>query len=459
MGVHSIKRGLDLPIAGQPQQVVDSGHAITRVALLAEDYVGVRPTMHVQVGDIVSRGQLLFEDKKTPGVGHTSPGAGRVVAVNRGERRAFQSIVIELNERERAGRPEGADFATFAGYTGQAASGLNREQVRGLLVESGLWTALRARPFGRVANPAVVPRSIFVTAMDTNPLSASVDVAIKGCEADFQAGVEIVSKLTDGPVFVCKAPGSSVPVPACPRVREEVFAGAHPAGTVGLHIHFLDPVCREKIVWYLNYQDAVAIGRLFKTGRLDVTRVVSLAGPAVRQPRLLATRVGACIDELVAGEVSDGELRVISGSVLTGRKAMGEVHGYLGRYHLQVSALREGREREFFGWAAPGFGKYSSIRVFMSAFLPKRLLDLTTTTGGSDRAIVPIGMYERVMPLDIQPTYLLRSLVAHDVERAEQLGALELEEEDLALCSFVCPGKTDFTRILRENLEIMEKEG
>jgi len=457
--VHRIKRGLDLPIAGRPDPVVGRGRPVTKVAILGADYIGMRPTLHVEVGQQVKRGQLLFEDKKMPGVRYTSPGTGTVVGIHRGERRVFQSIVIELNDRERAGSADESDLMKFESYSGQSPAGLDRRQVQALLVESGLWTAIRARPFGRVANPEVMPRAVFVTAIDTNPLAASVDAALAGREADFQLGVEIVARLTDGPTFVCKGAGSSVPVPRSAGIREEVFDGPHPAGSVGLHIHVLAPVCREKVAWHLNYQDAAAVGHLFRTGRIDVTRVVSLAGPAVSEPRLVATRLGACLDELTAGELQAGDVRVISGSVLSGRTARGEALGYLGRYHLQVSALKEGRGRELFGWAKPGLSAYSSIRVFLSGFLPRRRFDLTTATNGSDRAIVPIGMYERVMPMDIQPTYLLRSLAARDVERAEQLGALELEEEDLALCSFVCPGKGDYGAILRETLDILEKEG
>lgn len=419
----------------------------------------MRPTMRVAVGDQVKRGQQLFEDKKMPGIFYAAPGAGTVMAINRGERRALQSIVIELNEAERAGATSETDFATFDTYTGKNPGDLTPDEIKALLIESGLWTSLRARPFGRVANPSIIPRSIFVTAMDTNPLAASVDVVIRGKKKDFELGLSCVSKLTKGKTFLCTAPGSAVAAIPGSNIQTEIFEGPHPAGTVGVHIHTLDPVCREKIVWYVNYQDVSAIGRLVSTGKLDVERVISLAGPTVRNPRLLQTRIGTRLDELADGELADCENRLVSGSVLSGRQAMGDVLGYLGRYHLQVTALCEGREREFMNWVMPGTNKYSTIRAYLAGFLPKKKYAFTTTTNGSDRAIVPIGMYERVMPMDIQPTYLLRSLVARDIDRAEQLGALELEEEDLALCAFVCPGKIDYGPILRENLTTIEKEG
>lgn len=459
MALHRIKKGLDLPITGEPAQTIEEGKTPATVALLAEDYIGMKPTLRVAVGDSVKRGQILFEDKKMPGVFFTAPGAGEVVAINRGERRAFQSIVIRLSTAEQSGRVPDEELQSFKSYTGKPVRELTSEQVAELLIESGLWTALRARPFSRVANPATRPHSIFVTVMDTNPLAASVDVALKGNEVAFEQGLLAVSHLTDGKVFVCKAPESQVTVPAVEKFQIEEFTGVHPAGTVGLHIHLLDPVGREKTVWHLNYQDVVAIGKLFQTGTLDTERVIALGGPSVLRPRLLRTRLGVSLQDLLQDEVTEGDNRVISGSVFSGRTAQGDVLGYLGRYHLQVSVLPEGRKREFLGWMAPGTNRFSTISAYLSSFLPKRKFSFDTSTNGSRRAMVPIGMYERVMPMDIEPTFLLRSLIVGDVERAEQLGCLELDEEDLALCTFVCPGKYEYGPILRENLTEIEKEG
>ncbi|MBI4557635.1 MAG: Na(+)-translocating NADH-quinone reductase subunit A [Candidatus Hydrogenedentes bacterium] len=459
MALHKINKGLNLPIAGEPEQTIQPANRLTRVGLVAEDYLGIRPTMFVAVGDTVRRGQALFEDKKIPGVRFTAPGAGTVVAVNRGERRALQSVVIDLNENERGGKLSPDDEAVFASYTGKDPAGLSNAEIKALLLESGLWTAIRARPFSKVANPETTPHSIFITAMDTHPLAPSVDVVMKGREADFERGLICVAKLTEGKTYLCKAPGSSAQSQPYNGVVVEEFEGVHPAGTVGVHIHFLDPVHRDKAVWHLGYQDVMAIGHLFATGKLDVRRVVSLAGPQVKKPRLLRTRLGAAMDELVAGELKDGENRVISGSVLSGRAATGQVFGYLGRYCQQISVIREGREREFLGWLSLGKNMFSAINVCISKLTPGKKFDFTTCANGSERAIVPIGVYERVMPMDILPTFLLRSLVMNDVERAEQLGCLELDEEDLALCTFVCPGKIDYGPILRRNLERIESEG
>jgi Na+-transporting NADH:ubiquinone oxidoreductase subunit A len=456
MALHRIKKGLDLPITGAPQQTLEVAEPPTQVAVVASDYHGMKPTMHVQVGDRVQRGQPLFEDKKTPGVFYTAPGGGKVTAVNRGERRALQSIVIDLDDDERAGK---SAAVRFKADTGKDPADLDRTEVRDLLVESGLWTALRTRPFSKVADPQTTPKSIFVTAIDTNPLAPEVGVVIEGRGDDFERGLVALSKLTDGTVFVCKAPGTNLQMPGDQRVRVEEFTGPHPAGTVGLHIHMLDAVDRGKLVWHVGYQDLLAIGCLFDGGDLDVTRVVSLAGPPVKNPRLLRTRIGASLDDLILQELEEGEMRVISGSVLAGRKAQGEVHGYLGRYDNQVSVLREGREREFLGWLAPGSNKFSVLNTYVSKFMPGKKFALTTDTNGSDRAIVPIGSYERVFPMDILPTFMMRSLVMGDFERAMELGILELDEEDVALCSFVCPGKNDYGFYLRDLLNEIEKDG
>ena len=456
MGPHKIKKGLNLPIAGEPEQRIEPASQPRRVALIADDYIGMKPTMHVSVGDDVQRGQLLFDDKKISGVRYTSPASGTVVAINRGERRALQSVVIQLDAGELAGR---GSALSFRSYSSRHPGALSRQEVKDLLLESGLWTSLRGRPFARAANPADVPHSIFVTATDTNPLAASPDAVLEGREADFERGLQAVAKLTDAPVYVCAARGSSVTAPEGPRFRLEHFDGPHPAGTVGVHIHWLDPVDRNKTVWYLYYQDVIAIGKLFSTGELDVERVISLAGPAVRRPRLLRTRLGAATDDLVERELTNGENRLISGSVLSGRTASGDVFGYLGRFHHQISVVPEDRKREFLGWLAPGSDKFSTINTFVSRLIPARRFRFTTTTNGSDRAMVPIGMYERVMPLDILPTFLLRSLLVGDVEKAEELGCLELDEEDLALCSFVCPGKMEYGPLLRQVLTVIEKEG
>lgn len=456
MALHVIKKGLDLPVAGNPEQAVGSGPNPRRVALLAADYHGLKPSFLVQTGDTVRRGQALFQDKKTPGINFTAPAGGTVVAINRGERRALQSVVIELSDDERAGRAEGVHFEA---YTGENPGALTRETVRALLAESGLWTAFRTRPFSRVPQLDSTPYAIFVTAIDTNPLAADVDTVVGDRLVDMEAGLRAIGKLTDGKVHFCKSPDSVLLPTSESGVIVQEFKGPHPAGTPGLHIHLVAPVSHQRTVWHIGIQDVLAIGRLVRTGELDSTRVISFAGPGVKQPRLLKVKLGAALDELTAGELEDGEMRVISGSVLSGRRAMGDIEGYLGRYHAQVSVLPEGRERVFLGWLDPGPDKFSVVTAFVSSLLPDKKYAFTTTTNGGERAMVPLGSYERVMPFDILPTFLLRSIIVDDVEEAENLGILELDEEDLALCTFVCPSKYDYGPILRRNLNTIEKEG
>ena len=456
MGVHRIRKGLDLPLAGEPEQVVHPGPAVSRVALLGADYPGLKPSLRVQVGEPVVRGQLLFEDARIPGVRFTAPGAGTVAGIHRGERRLLQSVVIQLDPEERPGGE--APQARFASFAGKLPERLSEGEIRALLLESGLWTAFRTRPFSRVPSPANPPHSIFVTAIDTQPHAPSVEVVLAGRQEDFAVGLRAVEALTPGPVFLCRAPGARIEPAPGGRAAVEEFRGPHPAGTPGVHIHLLDPVHLDKTVWHIGVQDVAAIGRLLATGKLDCERVVSFAGPSVRRPRLLRTRLGASLDELTQGELEPGDHRVISGSVLTGRTARGNVEGYLGRYHQQVAALAEGREREFLGWLAPGRNKFSITNAFASAFARRRRFALTTSTQGSTRPMVPIGTYEEVMPMDIEATYLLRALLTDDMERAEALGCLELDEEDLSLCTFVSETKHDFGPMLREMLNRIQKE-
>jgi len=455
VATHTIRRGLDLPLAGEPLQAVEDARPVGSVALVAADYHGLRPHFVVQAGDTVRRGQPLFDDKSS-GVVHTAPAAGRVAAINRGERRAFQSLVIELDAAEQAGRGE---QMAFASYTGRPIDHLSHDEVRALLVESGLWTALRTRPYSKVPPPDAVPHALFITAIDTHPHAPDVSVVLAGREKDFHAGLACLAKLTEGKTYLCAPPALAHRIEPVFGVEVEFFEGPHPAGTAGLHIHLLDPVSAGKTVWHIGYQDTIALGHLALTGVLDTTRVVSLAGPAVRQPRLLRTRLGASLADLARDELADGELRVVSGSVLGGRTATGPVLGYLGRYHQQVAALREGSTREFLGWATPGADKFSVVGVVLGAFLKGRQFGLTTNTMGSPRAMVPIGTYEKLMPFDILPTFLLRALLTRDIERAVALGALELDEEDLALCTFACPGKNDYGPLLRSLLAEIEKEG
>jgi len=457
MGNHVIKKGLDLPITGQPTQEIADNPTVTKVAILGHDYPTMKPRMSIKVGDQVKRGQRLFEDRKSEGVYFTAPGAGEVVAINRGEKRAFQSLVIALNE---TGDAQAADQISFEAYQSKNVADMSGEEVRALLSESGLWTALRMRPHGRVPSVNDACHAVFVTATDTNPLAPSIPAIVAGKEDHLKAGLTALKKLTEGPLYLCVGPEWNTDISGIAGVEVETFSGPHPSGLPGTHIHMLAPVSRERHAFHLGVQDAIAIGELVSTGILNSGRIISLAGPIIKKPRLVQARLGASISEITANEIEEGpEARIISGSVLFGQQVASEPFDFLNRYHQQISVLAEDRERVFMGWLGPGLSQFSTMRAFLSKWLPKKDWAFTTNTNGSHRAMVPIGMYERLMPLDIMPTFLLRALLVEDVENAEKLGCLELHEEDLALCSFVSPGKEDYGPALRRVLTDIWQEG
>ncbi|GLR28009.1 Na+-transporting NADH:ubiquinone oxidoreductase subunit A [Psychrobacter pacificensis] len=448
----TIKKGLDLPITGEPSREI-SEHQPTRVALIGYDYVGMKPTMNVKEGDIVAKGQPVFEDKKRVGVIYTAPAAGKVVAVKRGERRVFESLVIEVD-------PNGEEV-DFERYDSQQLADLDSEVVETQLIASGEWTAFRTRPYSRAPEIGARPHAIFVTAMDTNPLALDPMLVINEQLQAFNDGLAVLSTLTPK-TFVCHhgdAQLTPVTNTAANNVTEyHAFAGKHPAGLAGTHIHFLHPISRGVTVWTIGYQDVIAIGKLFTTGHLYTRRMLSLAGPAVTNPHLIATERGADITALTKGQLAAGENRIISGSVLSGRRVFDNI-AYLGRFHNQISALPEGRERPAFHFFSPGKNRFSKLPIYISQFFGGKKYNFTTTSNGSPRAMVPIGVFEEVMPQDYLPTQLLRALIVEDIVSATDLGALELDEEDLALCTFVSPGKYEFGDILRDNLTRIELEG
>lgn len=444
-----IKQGLDIPIAGAPDQTIHPAPEVRTVALLGRDYHAYKrlPSLLVSEGDRVRLGQPLVRGKHLTSVTTTSPASGVVEFIERGSRRFLETIAI---------RVEGDEEETFNAWRVDELDQLNPTQIRENLLASGLWLAFRTRPFSLVADPHTEPHAIFVTAMDSNPLAPDPAVIIADASDAFVHGLTVLSRMIPGKVHVCKAAGASIPLATAPNLQVSEFAGPHPAGLAGTHIHYLAPVSATRQVWHLGAQDVIAIGRLFTSGRLSTERIVALCGPAVINPRLLRTRLGASTSDLVRGELHPGEARVVSGSVLSGDQAVGRT-AFLGRYHQQLSVLHEGRERELLGWMAPGLNKYSATRTFLSGLFGSRRFPLTTSQNGSPRAMVPTGVFERVMPLDILPTQLLRALVVEDTDAAQALGCLELDEEDLALCTFVDTGKYDYCSILRDNLRLIRK--
>ena len=442
---YKIKKGLDIPLKGRPDERIDVANSVKQVAVLGSDYVGLKPTMLVKEGDSVKEGTPLFEDKKNPGVIVTSPAAGSVSAINRGAKRALISVVIDVD----------GDAAEV--FATDDLDSISQEQVRELLVNSGVWSSFRTRPYGKVPSVESTPKSIFVNAMDTNPLAVDPTLIINERANDFATGISILAKF-DVPVYVCQADGAQLPDLSNANVKVATFSGKHPAGLSSTHVHSIDPVNGSKVVWTLGYQDAIAIGSLAKTGKVDVSRNVAVAGPLVNSPRVFSSRLGANLSELLDGKIAEGKKRVISGSVLNGHTAEGP-SDFLGRYDNQVSVIEENDDREFMGWIAPGATRFSAINVFVSSLFKPKAFNITTSQNGSPRAIVPIGVFEQIMPLDILATPLLKSLLVKDTDASQQLGCLELVEEDLALCSFVDPGKHDFGPVLRSTLTQIEREG
>ncbi len=459
MSVRQIRRGLQLPLQGAPDLTVDEGPELTTVALLGDDSIGLRPRLAVAVGDAVARGQLLYEDKAARGVRYTAPAAGRVVAIHRGEKRRLVSVVVELSPAERDGDQAHVAHVELAAFRSVHPRDLATHEVEALLLESGLWTALRARPFSRVADPAHPAAAIFVNAMDSQPHAPPMRPVLEDRAEHVEYGLHALAKLTGGPVFVCTDPDTPLPMPHGARFVHERFAGPHPAGVVGTHIHHLFPVGRGRRIWHIGIQDVLAIGHLLQHGRLDVTRIVSLAGPGAVRPRLLRTRLGANLRQLCNGEARPGAVRRISGSVLAGRTAEQDAEAFLGRYHQQVSLLPEHREREFLGWLSPAPSSRPVAPTPIARWLRRLPIRFHSGRHGSPRAIVPLELYERVLPLDLEPAFLLKALAVEDVEWAESLGCLELDEEDLALCAYVCPSKADFGTQLRKVLTTIDSEG
>jgi Na+-transporting NADH:ubiquinone oxidoreductase subunit A len=454
----TIKRGLNLPVDAEAPKnsfdsIVDTTSDVKTIALLGTDYIGMKPTLSFKKGENVQKGMPLFTCKKTERVIYTSPGSGKIIEVNRGARRVFQSIVIELDNNE--------DEVKYNHFS-KNSSDYTPQIIRELLIESGLWTGLRQRPFSKIPANDSQPKDIFITAMDSNPLMYDPEIVITQYIDDFKFGASILAKLTRGRVFICTKENTELEIDNDLTSKESImikrFAGIHPAGNPGTHIHFLSPNTLLTTTWYIGFQDVIAIGRLFKYGNLWTNRYISLAGTGVAKPEIFKTRLGASMDNFLSkSSIDKTKNRIISGSLLNGFVAEGPF-AYLGRYFNQVSVISDEIHQDFLGWIRPGMNKFSVMPTFLSKILNKSRFNINTAVNGSNRAMVPIGAYEKVMPLDTLPTQLLRALIVKDSDMAIDLGILDLDEEDLALCTFVDPGKTDFAPAMRAVLTQIEEE-
>ena len=447
MAKFSLKRGLDIPMLGSPEQKIYKVREPKTIGIMGTDFNGLKPKMLVTEGDKVNKGTPLFCHKDSPEIIFVSPCKGKVNSINRGERRTLLSVVITVESL----LDNGVNYTKLHGNIKS-----EKEFVRKCLLDSGLWSSFLTRPYSKIPLPDSSPASIFVTAMDTEPLSPSADLVINDNLNAFQEGVKRVALLSEGKVFVCKEEESQLEVD---KFETYEFKGPHPAGLAGTHMHFLDPPSLIKTVWSIGYQDILAIGKLFLTGFLDPERIISICGPLAKSPRLVKTYLGASLNDLLKNEfVNDDPCRIISGSVLSGSIAENEL-SFLGRYSRQVTLIKEDKEKISFGWIKPQPNKFSVMPVLISAFKKSRLFNLTSNLNGGRRAMVPTGIFETLMPQDFLPTQLLRSLVVMDTDVAQSLGALELDEEDLALVTFACPAKYEYGSALRDSLKTIEKEG
>lgn len=442
-----LKKGLDLPITGAPDQTIHPAAPIKTVGLLGADYLGLKPRLLVGEGDPVSVGSPVLAHKDMSEALIVSPAAGKVKAINRGYRRSLVSIEIEIGE---AG-PEPVDFSSVGDIT--TTEGLTER-----LCAAGLWPSFRTRPYSKVPDPSSSPTALYITAMDSEPLCPDATAIIGEAEDAFRKGVETVASLCSGTTYLCHQGGRAIPGGDLAGVENAEFSGPHPAGLPGTHMHFLEPPQSDRIVWTIWYQDVLAIGRLILTGQYDPERVVALSGPVCRNPRLVRTVTGASIEDLTRDEYDTKvPVRKISGSILSGRSVEG-ASSFLGRYCRQITIIEEDREQIPMGWIRPMPGKFAVQPVLGSAF-SKKLYALTSNLNGGRRAMVPLGTFEELMPQDYLPTQLLRALLVMDTDQAQALGVLELDEEDLGLVGFACPAKYEYGIALRDCLSKIEKEG
>lgn len=442
-----LKRGLDIKISGVPEKTLTSMPDSLYYGVKPIDFPGLTPKLNVKVGDKVMAGSPLFHDKLHPEVLFTSPVSGTVTQVTRGDRRKMLEVVVEKS---------GDQFIDFGKSD---PSALSRDQIKESLLKSGLWPAIRQRPYHIIANSKAVPKAVFISGFDTSPLAPDYNFVMDNSSTtNFNSGLVALKKLTDGKVnLILNGKGENSEVLKKANVVEiSHISGPHPAGNVGIQIHHLNPVNKGEVVWYVNLQDVLAIGRLFDEGNYDNERIIALTGSDVNKPQYYKILTGASVAPLLKDTLNDGKHRIISGNVLTGTAIAAD--GYLGYYDSQVTVIPEGDYFEFFGWAKPGFDKFSFYKTFASKLFPRKKYNLDTNLHGGERAFVMTGQYEKVLPMDIYPMQLLKAILAEDIEMMENLGIYEIAEEDFALCEYICPSKIEIQSIVRKGLDLMVRE-
>ncbi len=444
----TLRKGLDIKLEGEPAKELVATKQATEYAISPLDFENVAPKLLVKVGDKVEAGSALFYNKENSRIIFPSPVSGEISAINRGEKRKILNIVVKADATQ--------SYKEFAKVDPKSAT---REEVVALLLESGLWSMLIQRPYGIIADPEQTPKAIAVSTFDSAPLAIDYSFALKEDLASIQKGVEVLAALTPGKVHFGLQAKAKSPFSALSGVEFTSFAGKHPAGNVGVQIHHVCPVGKGETVWTINIQDLAIVGRLFLTGKVDMTKVVAVGGSESTKPRYVKCVAGAPMSSIV-GDVkpqTEGDsVRYISGNVLTGTKSSAD--GFLGYYSNMVTLIPEGDKYEMLGWAMPRFHKFSVSKSYFSWLCPKKKYTLDTNMNGGERAFVVTGLYEKYLPMDIYPMHLLKAILAQDIDAMENLGIYEVVEEDFALCEFVDPSKYEMQELIRKGINIMIKE-
>ncbi len=443
--VVKIKKGLDIKMVGKAEHTLQVSKSSDLFAIKPTDFHNLTPKLLVRVDDEVKVGTALFQDKYRPEIKFTSPVSGKVVAVNRGERRRILEVVIESD-----GKHDVLEFKK-----GSAAT-LSADEIKENLLGMGLWPFIKQRPYGIIANPESKPKAIFISGFDSAPLAPDYAFILKDQLSSFQAGIDLLAKMSGAPVHVSLPAGQDSPLKQVKNAKLHTFAGPHPAGNVGIQIHHIAPINKGETVWTVGPQEVAMIGRSLENGHLIAEKIVALAGSEVIKPQYYKTTLGTSIKEIVAANIKEGNVRYISGNVLTGTKI--SKSNFLGFYDSLLSVIPEGDYYELFGWALPGFGKFSTSRTFFSWLTPNKEYRLDTNYHGGERAFVMSGEYNKVVPMEVMPVQLLKAILAEDIDAMEQLGIYEVIEEDFALCEFVCTSKIDSQEIIRNGLNLMIKE-
>ena len=443
-----LTRGFDIKLDGDALRFSVSPALSRNFAIKPLDFKGIIPKMIVQQGQEVKAGDALFHSKTDERILFTAPVSGEVIEIKRGEKRVIEEIIILSDSKN-----------NFKDFGSSNPNELSREQVIEKLLSSGTWPLIRQRPFNKIANPSDKPKSIFISGFDSAPHGVDYNFILNGQEKDFQTGINALRKLTDGKIHLNLSANQKncYAYTHAEGVETTNFDGPHPAGNVGVQIHHLDPVVSKKdLVWFINPQDLLIIGRLFNTGRYDASKLVALAGSSVVKKQYYKMSIGANISSILEGNLIDGDQRIISGNVLTGDKI--DANGYLGYYDSLITVIPEGNQEEFLGWLLPTYPRPSISKTLPAFLFPEKKYKVNTNMHGEDRAFVVTGEYEKVLPMDILPLYLIKACMAKDIENMEALGIYEVAEEDFALCEFVCTSKAPIQEIIGEGLNYIEKE-